>query len=92
MKDSETIGKLRSQFPAVLVYDQVLMRPACVLLQAVFGGTGHLASAFFNSDDWLLDPTPNMKPYTVKSREEMDKIVALTVAHPGREKRLTAWP
>lgn len=45
-----------------LVYDTDLKRPACVLLQAVFGcGASPEALHFFEPQDWLTHPTPGMK-------------------------------
>lgn len=50
------------RFP--FIYDAKLKRPACVLLQAAFGGTSSLAHRF-DSRDWLVSPTPDMRGYMV---------------------------
>lgn len=44
-----------------LVYDPVLKKPGCVLLQAAYG-CNHNCEAFrlFDTKDWLLSPTPDM--------------------------------
>lgn len=51
-----------------IIYDLVLKRPECVLLQAAMGGSVHVANLFPN-DVWLLAPTPNMRGYEVTDRE-----------------------
>ena len=46
----------------VLVFDKKLNRPACVLLQAVYG-CGHnngFLQMTFDSNTWLVAPTPDM--------------------------------
>ena len=46
----------------VLVFDKKLKRPACVLLQAVYG-CGHnngFLQMTFDSNTWLVAPTPDM--------------------------------
>lgn len=50
--------------PAItLVLDTKLMRPACVLLQAVYGcgANNGLLAREFDPVDWLVSPTPDMK-------------------------------
>ena len=42
-----------------IVYDPVLKRPACVLLQAAYGCDSSLSHQF-DTEDWLLAPTENM--------------------------------
>lgn len=45
-----------------IVFDFVLMRPACALLQAALGGdTGAFQRHFGGRGNWLLAPTPGMK-------------------------------
>lgn len=69
-----------------IVYDAVLMRPGCVLLQA-FGGTlGSLEfGMLFPSETWLLAPTPNMKLYSATD-DELKKISEITIAHHEKGK------
>ncbi len=58
-----------------VIFDAVLMRPACVILQA-FGGctTQQLHELGFCSEDWLIDPTPDMKLYK-GTREQWATVV-----------------
>lgn len=51
-----------------LVYDPVHNRPACVILQAVMGGSVEVGD-MFPSESWLLAPTPDMKTYKVTDEE-----------------------
>lgn len=46
-----------------LVVDVKQRRPACVLLQAAFGGDSR-ALQFLSSDDWLISPTDDMRMVT----------------------------
>jgi hypothetical protein len=49
---------------AIIVFDFTRMRPACVLLQAVMGGDTVAFKRHFGGDrNWLLAPTPGMKPW-----------------------------
>lgn len=61
----------------IIAYDKILMRPGCALLQAAYGGDSGIAS-HFDTEDWLLFPTPDLKPYTV-TKEELTAVVRLTV-------------
>jgi hypothetical protein len=56
-----------------LVYDLSLKRPACAILQAVFGGDQGIAGSF-PSEHWLTAPTPGMKAYQI-SNEELGKVI-----------------
>jgi len=47
-----------------LAFDIKLMKPACVLVAAGMGADTYLASKF-NTRDWLLAPTPDMKVYEI---------------------------
>jgi hypothetical protein len=47
-----------------LVVDVRLRRPACVLLQAVWGGHSSLVSELFDAESWLVGPTGDMKMLT----------------------------
>lgn len=68
-----------------LVYDCVLKRPACVLLQAVMGGgdAGVMHDLGFDSDSWLLAPTPDMRRIA-GTREEWLRAAAITAAEMKR--------
>jgi hypothetical protein len=63
-----------------LLYDVTLMRPGCVLLQAMAGGTvdGLTLQCI---GEWLLAPTPDMKLYTATD-ELLDMLVE---HHKGKE-------
>lgn len=43
-----------------IVYDTNLKRPACALLQAVYGGSTEALNMFFDARDWLVFPTKGM--------------------------------
>lgn len=65
-----------------LLFDTKLMRPACVLLQAAAGisGSGSYRGPiyeFFDADDWLVNPTPDMKRMT-GTREQWQKVSKIT--------------
>lgn len=47
-----------------LLYDTRLKRPACVLLQAIAGGDSEALLELFDSGDWLVSPTPDMRRVT----------------------------
>ena len=64
-------------FPTIMVFDKKLMRPACVLIQAVMGGFINgfdLELLQAEGADWLLAPTDAMQPYTVHSAAEFEEI------------------
>lgn len=63
-----------------IAYDIELMRPACVIVAASMGADSDLAH-WFDTQDWLLAPTPNMKVYPV-TEDQVDQLVVMT-----REKR-----
>ena len=60
----------------ILVYDPVLKRPGCVLLQAAMGAT--VRATKFPSESWLLAPTPNMAVYKI-SNEELQFLINMAV-------------
>ena len=62
-----------------LLYDSQLLRPGCVLLAAVYGADRSIVSKF-DSQDWLVAPTPNLRLYSVPL-SEIPNIVAMTKAH-----------
>ena len=45
-----------------VLYDTTLRRPGCVLLAAAYGADIHVAS-LFDSRDWLVSPTEDMRVY-----------------------------
>jgi len=56
-----------------LVYDLSLKRPACAILQAVFGGDQGIAGEF-PSEHRLTAPTSGMKVYQI-SNFELEKVI-----------------
>lgn len=63
-----------------VLYDVTLMRPGCVLLQAMVGGTVD-GLTLQSIGEWLTAPTPDMKLYTA-SDETLDMMVEF---HFGKE-------
>ena len=64
-----------------IAYDITLKRPACAILAAMYGGDLAAVHAF-NSDDWLVERTPDMKVYEVTPNQlrqlvEMSKTSAI---------------
>lgn len=51
-----------------IVFDIQLMKPACALLQAAYGGDAALAQ-HFPLDSWLLFPTAGMHVYEITDEQ-----------------------
>lgn len=68
-----------------LIYDTELKRPGCVLLQAVAGCDQYALNRFFNSEDWLVSPTPGMKRIS-GTPEEWKRAAKMCPKKPGQEK------
>lgn len=51
-----------------ILFDPVLKRPGCVLLQAVAGCDPSVAHGF-DSKKWLLGPTPDMAVFEVTDEQ-----------------------
>lgn len=51
-----------------IVFDTQLMRPGCVMLAAVMGGDTR-AAMLFDSERWLLSPTPNMAVFEISDED-----------------------
>lgn len=58
----------------VIVFDVDLGRPACAILQAVYGGSRGVES-LFNAEAWLTSPTDGMRRYRI-DRETLRKVAA----------------
>jgi len=58
-----------------LVVDTEQLRPACVLLQAVYGGDTGIVSRLFDPDTWLVAPTKGMRMVT-GTEEEWQRFAA----------------
>jgi hypothetical protein len=73
---------MQGSFPIIIAYDMKLMKPGCALLQPIYGGNiNGFDLQRFGVDNWLLAPTDNIKPYTLHSQEELDKVITLTKEH-----------
>jgi hypothetical protein len=67
-----------------IAYDCSLKRPACILIQAVMGGTvsSQELHDLFPVGSWLLHPTADMKVYQV-TEDQLVKLGQITHnAHP----------
>ena len=60
----------------LLAYDMKLKRPGCVLLQAMFGGSSDAARRF-DTADWLLGPTSDLKLYSIP-KERLSEVIEIT--------------
>lgn len=63
---------------AHLAFDFKLMRPGCVLLQALHGcitADGGNPANDFPSEAWLVAPTPDLKVYSIGTKEQYENIV-----------------
>jgi hypothetical protein len=47
-----------------LIFDVKLKRPGCALIQALGGCPSHPLYDFWDTKDWLLSPTPDMRRVT----------------------------
>lgn len=65
-----------------VLYDTKLMRPGCVLMAAVFSANTH-APQKFDTRDWLLSPTPDMKVYET-TPEQLTQLVKMTEQHRAK--------
>ena len=82
---SRSISPGISQDPenlATVAYDVELMRPGCAIVQRVFGGSISNED-LHRMDGWLTSPTPGMKLYTLRDKDELERLIALT---NGKEK------
>ena len=63
-----------------IAFDCKLGRPACVLLQAVWGGDRNAVSRF-NSESWLVAPTPDMAMYEIPPDVFEKLVVKVNAGH-----------
>jgi hypothetical protein len=61
-----------------VAYDCQLKRPACVLIAAAMGADSNLAN-HFDTEDWLLAPTPGMGVYEC-TQDQLEQLVEMTAA------------
>ena len=59
-------------------YDLVRMKPGCVILQAALAGRwAEIKAQLFDSNLWLLAPTPDLHVYET-SEEQLEELVRMT--------------
>ena len=56
-----------------IAFDIKLMKPACVLVAAGMGADSRVAQRF-DTDDWLLSPTPDMAVYEI-TEEQLQQLI-----------------
>lgn len=67
------------EFPITIAYDMKLKRPGCAILQSAYGASiGHFELSKFDVDNWILAPTENMKLFTLKTEEELERAILIT--------------
>jgi len=66
-----------------IAFDIKLMRPGCVLLQAVLRCNSQLAHRF-PTKSWLLTPTPDLRVYEA-SDEQIEHLVEMVEKQHGSE-------
>lgn len=59
-----------------LAFDISLMRPGCVLIQAVKGCRAGLAE-LFNTETWLLSPTDDLRVYPTTGKQLKQLVAAV---------------
>ena len=65
-----------------IAYDIKLLRPGCTLLQAAMGGDPLIAHEF-DTEDWLLAPTEDMRMYEI-TKEQLKILVKKTGGNRGK--------
>lgn len=65
------------EFPLTIAYNMEEKKVGCALLQPALGASFTGVSRYFDCDTWDLSPS-KLKLYTVKNKEEMNKIISLT--------------
>ena len=70
---------MNATFPVTIAYDMKLKRPGCALLQASYGASiGNFELSKFDVKNWILAPTDDMKLYTLKTEEELERAIIIT--------------
>ena len=62
------------QGPTTILVDIEEKKVGCVILQAALGGNRNIAMNI-KTERWFLAPTKNMKVYTLKNKEEIQKFI-----------------
>lgn len=60
-----------------IAYDVELKRPGCAILQGALGGDSAFCAAF-ETEDWLLTPTPGLRLYPVPDQATLAQLVKIT--------------
>lgn len=60
----------------LLAYDMKQKKVGCVLLQATLGGSS-VAAQMFDTEDWLLAPTPDLKLYDLPD-DRLEEVIKIT--------------
>jgi hypothetical protein len=68
-----------------IVFDCILKRPGCPLIQAAMGGDVSLVKQEFHGDTWLTFPTEGMKLYPV-SETQVPQLVGIAEQAVGLRK------
>lgn len=70
-----------AKFPMTFMYDMTTKKVGCALIQASCGSTiDNFILQMMDCENWFLAPTENMKMFSVKSQEELDKVIQITKA------------
>lgn len=70
-----------------LLFDTELMRPGCVLLQAVSGDTAALNEFFPDASElWLTHPTPGMRRLS-GTREQWKRVATMAIERAKQERK-----
>lgn len=62
------IADIKDEKDYIVAFDVEKFQPGCVLIQAMYGASGSIAN-LFDTDKWLLSPTPKMRPYKITGKE-----------------------
>jgi hypothetical protein len=63
-----------------IAYDAKLRRPACINIQAAFGGNSRFVFKF-PVETWLSEITNDMHLHPVETMEHLNQLVDITVKH-----------
>jgi hypothetical protein len=75
---------MKSEFTKI-AYDTKLARPGCAIVQASMGCDPAVSHAF-DTDLWLLAPTPDMAVYPLGGQITLEQLVEITNQRNGRSK------
>jgi hypothetical protein len=62
-----------------IAYDPKLKRPGCVLIQSAIASISNdLLNKYFDVEDWLTAPTPDMGTFPIESEEQLRSLSFIT--------------